>query len=159
MSVRKLAADKQLIKWFDARMSHEEIIEANLALTGFLASRSSIDQAKARLGKTRRSLRHHQELPWKTEKPHKNDSIAQMLRLRSRRNQGEALSEKQLAKIASWERRLLDVGLVIIYEPNTEMGFHFVAREPSDGDSLIRVTPGAVLQPEASPEHVKAAAG
>lgn len=82
--------------------------------------------------------RYEEMLPWHVLDEHKYHSQARLLRLEGRRRQGRKLNQKELSWLTTWRRELETAGAVVIYDPRTEEGFHWVPRRDTDDDIIRR---------------------
>ncbi|MFJ5066544.1 hypothetical protein ACIQC7_09030 [Kitasatospora sp. NPDC088556] len=69
---------------------------------------------------------------------HHNRSPIQMLRVWMRSNLHDTLSKRQVAAATNFEARVRGCNEVLAYLPDTEVGFSYVRRQPSDGQLVIR---------------------
>ncbi|MFJ7907515.1 hypothetical protein [Kitasatospora sp. NPDC096204] len=69
---------------------------------------------------------------------HHNRSPIQMLRVWMRHQQGDELSDRQVRAAINFERRIRLGNEVLVYLPESEAGFRFDQRLPSDGDLVVR---------------------
>lgn len=107
--------------------------------SGVRVTRSAIAMAMSRNGvkASKPRPRYEDMLPWHVLDEHKYNSQARLLRLEGRRRKGGKLNERELQWLTTWKRELGVHNAVVIYDPDTEEGFHWVQRLASD-DDLIR---------------------
>jgi hypothetical protein len=98
----------------------------------------------AGLAKTRPD--HSKFIPWKIKGDHAHAKPATMLRLHSRREQGDTIPPVKARMLDKWLAELKAADVVVCYRrdmpPNPASytgGFYYSKRRPQDGDSLIRV--------------------
>lgn len=115
------------------------MVEAWEKESGIRVSRSAIAMAMRRqdVDAANPRPRYEDMLPWHVLDVHKYNSQARLLRLEGRRRQGRKLNPKELQWLTTWKRELDASGAVVIYDPETEEGFHWVPRVDAD-DDLIR---------------------
>lgn len=135
---RYLPSDSMLQKYVDRGMTHQEIADLIAKESGVPIARSTVSAALSRAGLTNR-VRYDEVIPWKRIKVEHNHHYAlTMLRLEARLRNGSKLTEEQAKRLDSWKQRLNDEEAVVIYLENSDDGFYYVKRKPSDGASLIR---------------------
>lgn len=89
---------------------------------------------------------HSKYLPWTVKSEHTHAKPANMLRLHSRREQGDAIPEVKARMLDKWLSELEAADVVVCYSrdmgPNPASpstgGFYYSRRRPEDGDGLIR---------------------
>jgi hypothetical protein len=122
-----------LAHWVEKGMTHQEMADEVLRTTGHRVSRGAITMALIRhnLSTTVRP-RYNEELPWRVATPHLGAYPARMLRLLGRRNAGVDMSEEQNRRLDSWLAQMDELGVVVGYDPDSEEGFVYIDRHPSD---------------------------
>ncbi|MEU8780024.1 hypothetical protein [Streptomyces sp. NPDC048637] len=91
---------------------------------------------------------HSKYLPWKVKTEHAHARPAMMLRLLSRRDQGDAVPDVKERMLDKWLGEVKAANVVVCYHrdmaPNpanpTTGGFYYSKRRPTDGESLVRDT-------------------
>lgn len=108
--------------------------------SGVRVSRSAIAMAMLRNGVSaaKPRPRYEEMLPWHVLDEHKYNSQARLLRLEGRRRTGGSLNAKELQWLTTWRRELESHNAVVTYDPDTEEGFHWVARTDADDDIIRR---------------------
>lgn len=135
---RKLPSDSTLIKWRNQGLTLKQIAERSEAETGLPVSIGSVASALSRAGQTAR-VRYDEQIPWNPIATRHNKHYAlTMLRLLARRENGQELTEEQDSRLESWLARLEEEDAVVLYKYDSEDGFYYVKRKPSDGDGWIR---------------------
>lgn len=136
---RILPSDSMLQKYIERGMTHQQIADLITKESGVPVARSTVSAALSRAGLTTR-VRYDEVIPWKRIKTEHNHHYAlTMLRLEARLRAGQELTEDQQKRLDSWKQRLADEDAVVVYLPNTDEGFFYVRRKPSDGQSLVRL--------------------
>ena len=135
---RKLPSDSTLAKWRASGLTLKQIAEKSEAETGLPVSIGAVASALSRAGYTAR-VRYDDHIPWNPIKTSHNKHYAlTMLRLLARRESGQELTEEQDSRLESWLTRLEEEDAVVLYKYDSEEGFYYVKRKPSDGDGWIR---------------------
>lgn len=132
---RILPSDSQLKRMVDRGMTHQEIADKVSEDTGERVNRSSVSAALSRAGLTDR-VRYDEVIPFQVRAVHNYHYALTMLRVHARLEAGLEVPEDQVDRYESWRAKLEDNNGVVAYVPDTEDGFHYVRREPEDGDSL-----------------------
>jgi hypothetical protein len=88
---------------------------------------------------------HSKYIPWKMKTEHAHAKPATMLRLHSRREQGDEIPAVKARMLDKWLNEIKEADVVVCYDrtmpPNPASntgGFYYSKRRPEDGDSLIR---------------------
>jgi hypothetical protein len=135
---RLLPSDSTLAKWRSQGMTLKQIAEKIKSETGVTVSPSSVGAALSRAGLTNR-VRYDDHIPWNPIKTEHNKAYPLvMLRLLARREGGLALTEDQETRLDAWLDRMEEEDAVVLYQYDSEDGFHYVKRRASDGDGYIR---------------------
>lgn len=121
-------------------LTQQQMVEAWEEESGVQVSRSAIAMAMSRHGveAAKPRPRYEDTLPWHVLDEHKYNSQARLLRLEGRRRQGRSLNSKELQWLTTWRRELEAHNAVVIYDPETEDGFHWVQRTEADDDVIRR---------------------
>ncbi|MFE0648512.1 hypothetical protein ACFVZH_07995 [Streptomyces sp. NPDC059534] len=97
---------------------------------------------------------HSKYIPWTVKAGHAQARPNAMLRLFSRREQGETLPEVKERMLDKWLAEIKEADVVVCYNreqvPNPASntgGWYYSKRRPSDGTNLIRVDPDADSEP------------
>lgn len=123
-----------------AGLTQQQMVDAWEKESGIRVSRSAIAMAMRRqdVEAARPRPRYEDTLPWHVLDEHKYNAQARLLRLEGRRRQGRALNAKELQWLTTWRRELETHNAVVVYDPDTEDGFHWVQRVESDDDIVRR---------------------
>jgi hypothetical protein len=88
---------------------------------------------------------HSKYIPWTIKTEHAHAKPATMLRLHSRREQGDTIPAVKARMLDKWLAEIREANVVVCYDrtmaPNpasTTGGFYYSKRRPEDGDSLVR---------------------
>lgn len=144
---RKLPSSDILRKHRYDGMTYEEIGELYDVSKGAVY----LQLRDAKISKARPD--HSKYIPWTVKAEHAQARPNGMLRLYSRREQGETLPAVKERMLDKWLGELKDANVVVCYHreqaPNPASpngGWYYSKRRPSDGDNLIRIDdepPGA----------------
>ncbi|GAA2426677.1 hypothetical protein [Streptomyces macrosporus] len=138
MPKRKIVDEGEVIRWFEEGWTYQEMtdeykrkynIDTVLSLWGNFRQRKGLD---------RRIARDDDLIPWAMKREHRQLYPVMMLRLEARRRAGMAIDEDERKRLDSWKRKLAEENVVVHYDPDTEDGFAYVRREPTDGDLIRR---------------------
>lgn len=136
---RVVPSDAMLQKYVERGLTHQQIADLVTKESGIPVARSTISAALSRAGLTQR-VRYDEVIPWKKIKAEHNQHYAlTMLRCKARMDAGLEVKDEQIKRLESWLQKLADEDAVVVYLPDTDAGFYYVKRKPSDGDSIVRV--------------------
>jgi hypothetical protein len=89
---------------------------------------------------------HSKYLPWKLKTEHAHAKPATMLRLHSRREQGDKIPDVKARMLDKWLNDIKAADVVVCYRrdmaPNPASptgGFYYSKRRPEDGENIVRV--------------------
>ena len=132
---RILPSDSQLQRMVERGMTHQEIADKVSEDTGERVNRSSVSAALSRAGLTDR-VRYDEVIPFQVRAVHNYHYALTMLRVHARLEAGLEVPEDQVDRYESWKAKLCAEQAVVAYIAETDEGFHYVYREPEDGESL-----------------------
>lgn len=140
MAAHRLLPDSdELLRMVRQGMTQQEIADETFRRTGERVTRAAVSAALARAGAPPMRNRYAELLPWRVKVEHDNHYALRMLRAEARHRRGEQLPERELTRLETWRRTLLENGVVVHYDPDAPGGFFYVkARKGVDTD-LIRV--------------------
>lgn len=123
-----------------AGLTQQQMVEAWEKESDIRVSRSAIAMAMRRHGvdASKPRPRYEDMLPWHVLDEHKYNSQARLLRLEGRRRQGRKLTQRELQWLTTWRQELEAAHAVVMYDPSTEEGFHWVERTAEDDDVIRR---------------------
>lgn len=121
-------------------LTQKQMVDAWELESGIRVSRSAIAMAMARqdVEAAKPRPRYEDMLPWHVLDVHKYNSHARLLRLEGRRRKGNKLNDRELQWLTTWRRELEAHDAVIMYDPATDEGFHWVTRTAADTDIIRR---------------------
>jgi hypothetical protein len=141
MTAPQVAPGKTELRRFLSRgLTQQQIVAEWERDSGHRVSRSTIAMAIARYGlnSAHPRPRYEDTLPWIVKEEHTYHRDARMLRLEGRRRSGRKLTTKERRLLQAWRDQLDEAGAVVHYDPDTEQGFWWVYRDPTDGDDIVR---------------------
>lgn len=120
--------------------TQKRMVEAWEEESGVRVSRSAIAMAMNRHGveAAKPRPRYDEMLPWHVLDEHKYNTQARLLRLEGRRRKGGKLTPRELQWLTTWRRELEAHNAVVMYDPETAEGFHWVERLATDDDVIRR---------------------
>lgn len=77
-------------------------------------------------------------VPWEVRPEHRWDYAFAMLRVESRRRSGATILPVDLQRLRDWKSGLAARGVVVHYDPQTQLGWCYVPRRPGTDRDLIR---------------------
>lgn len=138
---RLIPSDSILQSMVESGLTHQEIADVISRETGRSVGRSTISAALSRAGLTDR-IRYDSVIPWPRIKMEHNHHYAlSMLRLKARIDADLPVTEENLKRFESWERKLRENNAVVVYRPDSPDGFYYCPRRPEDGDGLVSTKP------------------
>jgi hypothetical protein len=135
---RKVPSDSTLKRWVALGYSHEKMAALASKYSRQRVARSTISAALSRAGLTNR-VRYRESIPWpRIRQSHNTHYALTQLRTEARIHAGKEVSDDLFKRFKSWRDRLFEEGAVVVYDYESEDGFYYVRRKPSDGTSLVR---------------------
>lgn len=130
---RYLPSDSILRRWrVDEGLTLKEIAERVKQTEGYEVSVGSVASALSRAGITSR-VRYDEVIPWTPIRTgHNKEYALTMLRLLARRRNGDTLTAKDQSRLDGWLAKLEEENAVVTYVYDSEYGFYYVKRKPSD---------------------------
>ena len=138
MSGSKIQDDGEVRRWFAEGRTYRWMCDEYLRKYNIETVPSLWGNYRRRRGLTRRITRDDNLIPWLVTEKHRWAYPLAMLRVEARRRAGREIREVDLARLEPWKQDLVEGGLVVHYDPDTEQGFFYVPARPEDAD-LIRV--------------------
>lgn len=136
MAPPRLVPDKNtLIRWQEEGLTHEDMAERVYTESGHRISRTAISAAFQRYGLAKEGKRYKATLPWTVVGGHAKAMPARMLRLLGKRLQGDTpLNEQEQRQLDRWLEQLDEQGSIVGYDPDDDMGFHYIDKSFRDHD-------------------------
>lgn len=145
MPARILPPVSRLRQLVDQGMTHQQIADLITKETGYPVGRSTVSAALHRAGEAALAKKYPDEIPWRVKEEHQTHYAPRMLRLLGRRRKGIANSAEMDARLDAWLKQLHDAGAVVVYVPDTEDGFFYVAGTPDTEGIPIKQEVSAIL--------------
>jgi hypothetical protein len=136
MVQRKIQDETELRRWYEAGVTYEEMAARYLEKYNLEVKPSMFSSWRSRMGLPKRIVRDEDLIPWEVRPEHRYNHNVNMLRIEARRRRGIEISELEASRLEGWKRRLEEDGAVIHYDPDTEKGFHRVARSKGDHELI-----------------------
>lgn len=132
---------QHLRRWLEEGLTHQAMADRTFEVTGERVSRAAITMALQRYNLVdQQRPRYEHEVPWRVKVEHLRAYPVRMLRTLGRRNSGEPMSAEMSARLDGWLKQLEEANAVVGYDPDSDEGFHYIAREPGDPEGVpIRV--------------------
>ncbi|MEU9126569.1 hypothetical protein AB0D08_00375 [Kitasatospora sp. NPDC048540] len=134
MAASKIVDETEVLRWFEEGRTYSWMVEEYRRKYNIETVPSMWGNFRRRRGLDRRLTRDEELIPWAVKAEHRWSFPVIMLRAEARRREGKELTEADAVRLASWLQMLDEENAVVYYDPDTEEGFHYVHREPSDRD-------------------------
>jgi hypothetical protein len=130
---RKVPDKTTLARWAREGMTHQQMADRTREETGENVSRAAISMAMQRYGlSTGMKPRYIEEIPWKVRIEHLRAYPVRMLRLLGRRRAGEQMDDEANDRLDRWLDHVASLDAVVAYDPDSDQGFFYVARNSGD---------------------------
>jgi hypothetical protein len=137
MGSTKIQNEQEVLRWFEEGRTYQWMVDEYNRKYHIETTIPMWANFRKRRGLARRITRDDDLIPWDVKRVHRWAYPLAMLRLEARRRAGFELRPDDQHRLASWLEGLGADDAVVYYDPDTEEGFFYVPREPSD-DDLIR---------------------
>jgi hypothetical protein len=134
----KIQDEQEIIRWFREGRTYRWMSEQYLVKYNIEAVPSMFSNFRRRRGLDRRINRDDALIPWQVLPEHRWRYPLQMLRAVARDRAGFELRQVDRERLPAWLRFLETNRVVVHYDPESEEGFIYVPREPTDED-IIRL--------------------
>lgn len=128
----------ELKKFRDLGYTRHQIVDIVFERTGHRVTPEAVSMAMKRANLSGVHRRYEDEIPWRVRQIHERHYALAMLRLLGRRRRGESVPDDRAQRLDSWLAKLDETQTVVDYDPDSERGFRYVPRLPTD-ESVIRV--------------------
>ena len=142
MGASKIQNEDEIKRWFEEGRTYAWMAEEYDRKYNLQVVPSMFANLRRRRGWDRRITRDDELIPWLIKEQHRWAYPVVMLRVEARRRAGHEIREVDAVRVEPWKRELLEKGLVVHYDPDTEDGFFYVPARPGIDTDLIRV-PGS----------------
>ncbi|MGW1404440.1 hypothetical protein ACWCRF_38895 [Streptomyces sp. NPDC002405] len=138
MGKRKIVDEGEVIRWFEEGWTYKEMIDEYKRKYNIETVSSMWGNFRRRRGLDRRIAREDDLIPWAVNPEHRQRYQVSMLRAEARHRAGMSLDEGRSKRLYAWRLMLEEENAVVHYDPDTDDGFFYVPREPSDDDIIRR---------------------
>ncbi|AGM12052.1 immunity repressor [Streptomyces phage Godpower] len=136
MPARKIQDEGEVLRWFEEGRTYDWMVEEYRRKYNIETVPSLWGNFRRRRGLPRRIVRDDDLIPWLIKEEHRWLYPLAMLRVEARLRAGAKVSELELSRVTNWKQMLEEEGAVVHYDPDTEDGFFYVPRQPSDDDII-----------------------
>ena len=136
MGASKIVNEQEVIDWFAEGKKYAWMTEEYRTKYHIETRLSMWGNFRRRRGLARRITRDDDLIPWFVQEQHRWAYAVAMLRAEARARSGMGNSENTDERLANWKRTLQVENAVVHYDPDTEDGFYYVPRLPSDTDII-----------------------
>jgi hypothetical protein len=142
MAPAKYTPDKPTFeRWLAEGLTHQQMADRVFEQTGHRVTRAAITVAMSGYGLTTPKPRYKDTIPWRVRVDHAKSYPVRMLRYLGRRQQGLPLTDKEEKLLDAWLQSMAEENLVTAYDPDDDLGFHYVdaSFKDHDGEAPIRI--------------------
>lgn len=133
----KIPDRMELVRWLrDEGLTNGQALERYRA-EGIYMTTSAISMFRRRNGLDMIQAPHDIMSAWAVAAPHRGLYAAKMLRFEGRRRRGEELPAEIAPRLEWWKAKLNADGVVVLYNPDTPEGWHYVPRREGVDLDLI----------------------
>ena len=137
MAPPKYTPDKTTFQaWLAEGLTHQQMADRVYENTGRRVTRAAITVALMGYGLTNSKPRYKEEIPWRVKVDHAKTYPIRMLRLLGKRRAGVELSEEDNRLLDTWLDHLNVENLIVAYDPDDDMGVHYVDASYRDHDDI-----------------------
>lgn len=141
MGASKIQNEQEVQRWFEEGRTYAWMADEYDRKYNIQIAPTSFAMMRRRRGWERRITRNDELIPWAVKDAHRWAYPVVMLRVEARRRAGRPIREVDAVRLEPWKRDLLERGLVVHYDPETEDGFFYVPARPGIDTDLIRTPP------------------
>lgn len=136
----KVIPDNEVERLLRAGLNQGEVVDYLAEHHDIHVTRKAISLWSRRRGLPRqRPATPYEIIPWKIEPQHRFKQVAHMLRAAARAERGEEVPPRIKGTYEKWRQMLQENNYVVDYDPESEAGFSYRVRKPTDGDLLVRM--------------------
>lgn len=135
----KVRSEDEIKRWFEEGKTYAWMAEEYERKYNLRVVPSMFANLRRRRGWDRRITRDDELIPWMVKDEHRWAYPVVMLRVEARRRAGRPLRKVDSDRVEPWKKELLEKGLVVHYDPDTDDGFFYVPARPGVDLDLIRV--------------------
>lgn len=138
MTRTKIQDEREVCRWFEEGRTYAWMVEEYERRYDLQVGASMFGNFRRRRGIARRIARDDDLIPWLVKREHRWAYPVQMLRALARQREGRPLRDVEARKLTSWLDTRRRERTVVDYAPDSEEGFRYVPRLPSDEDVIRR---------------------
>lgn len=138
MGASKVQNEQEIQRWFEEGKTYAWMAEEYGRKYNIQIAPTAFANLRRRRGWDRRITRDDELIPWAVKDEHRWAYPVVMLRVEARRRAGRPLREQDAVRIDPWKAELVQRGVVVHYDPETEDGFFYVPARPGVDLDLIR---------------------
>lgn len=138
MPATKIQDEAEVKRWFAEGRTYDWMSEQYRTKYNLTMTPSAWSNFRRRHGLARRIVRDEDLIPWNVQEQHRWAYPLQMLRMEARARAGEPIREADAVRHRNFIALLERTKTVIHYDPDTDAGFHYVPRLPTDTDIVRR---------------------
>lgn len=138
MPASKIVNVDEARRWISEGRPYSWIIETYRDKYGVESTPAMWSNFRRRQGLEARHVRDENLIPWRIEEPHRGAYLLEMLRYEARRRAGNQMRPIEERRLASFRQNLANTDAVVHYEPESDVGFHYVPRREGIDQDLIR---------------------
>lgn len=139
MGASKVQDEGEIKRWFEEGRTYAWMAEEYSRKYNMQVAPTMFANVRRRRGWDRRIARNDELIPWFIKEEHRWAYPVVMLRVEARARAGMEVREVDRVRVEPWKKELLEKGLVVHYDPDTEDGFFYVPARPGVDLDLIRV--------------------
>lgn len=136
----KIVNEQEVLDWFAEGRTYQWMVDEYRRKYGVETATSMWGNFRRRQGIETRIVRDDDLIPWAVRQEHRWSFPVLMLRSEARKREGKELTDTYAAKLKSWLEYLSTNDVVVHYDPDTEEGFFYVPRLPTDTDIVRKPT-------------------
>jgi hypothetical protein len=135
MAPPKYTPDKTTFQqWLAEGLTHQQMADRVFEQTGRRVTRAAITVALMSYGLTSTKPRYKETIPWRVKVDHAKTYPIRMLRLLGKRRAGVEMPEDDERLLDTWIDHLDREGLIVAYDPDDDLGVHYVDASYRDHD-------------------------
>lgn len=138
MGISKIQDAAEVKRWYEEGKTYAWMVQEYARKYDLEVTQSMFSNFRHRHGLRRRIQRDDALIPWEVKYEHRWAYPLAMLRVEARKRDGFELRASDAERLETFKRRLIEDGLVVHYDPDTEQGWWLVPRRPGIDKDLIR---------------------
>lgn len=137
----RIIPDKTTLeRWRNEGLTHQQIAERIFEETGHRVTRAGVSAAFNKYGLSPEGKRYERTVPWRVSPKHATANPLKMLRYLGRQLETGDLDDYSTKLLDSWLEKVNANGWIVAYDPDDELGFHYVDKKWKDNrDKLVPI--------------------